>query len=134
MPVHCEPDIIHLESIFYHVDAKPSLDLLLDHSKVILYCEWLHQFYDRGSTARNKCQHLASFLHHLEGVSGIGDEPRTHSKIVLCLSIFNEHAQTAKVKAIRQRASLANEDQRLQQGTIILFMIPIIDSHAQDDP
>jgi len=101
-------------------DTEPSVDLLLDQNKVMLYSEWIHRwYYNRGRTGQNKCLHLAWFLNFLEGVKDIGNNPMLHAKIVLCCSIFNQHVQTAKVRAIRQRSALSNEDQYLEQGTIL---------------
>lgn len=114
--------IIYLLSL----DADPSLDLLLDSDRVQLYVEWLRRYYDRGSTVRNKCQHLAGLLGHLEGVKSIGDDSTLRAKITLCCSIFNEHAQTAKVKALRQRAALENEDQHLVKGKIMIEAISFL--------
>jgi len=95
----------------FGIDAKPSLDLLLDHTRVRLYCEWIHRYYEKGSTSRNTCIHLAGLLDYLEGVKQVANQGNNLPNLKLCSAIFKEHAQTAKVKAIRQRATLANDEE-----------------------
>jgi hypothetical protein len=99
-----------------HLDASPSIDLLLDHEKVSGWTEWLKRYYPKGNTVRNKCQHAASFLTHLTTVKGYGDSAPVLCKITHCRTIINAAAQDGKIKGIQQKADKVNEEELMSQG------------------
>ncbi len=101
-------------------DAEPSIDYLLDQEKVALWLSWLMRYYPKGNTVRNKCQHASSFLKHLKALKGYGDDAGIRCKISQCRDIIKQQAQDGKIKGIKQRAELENEDELLSKGTLYL--------------
>ena len=104
-------------------DAEPSIDYLLDQEKVALWLSWLMRYYPKGNTVRNKCQHASGFLKHLKTIKGYGDDSGMCLKISQCHSIIKQQAQDGKIKGIKQRAELENEDELLSKGTLYLSII-----------
>lgn len=100
-------------------DAEPSINYLLDQQKVALWLSWLMRYYPKGNTVRNKCQHASGFLKHLKGIQGYGDDVTIRLKISQCRHIVKKQAQDGKIKGIKQRAELENEEELLSKGTYI---------------
>ncbi len=98
-------------------DAEPSIDYILNLEKVALWLSWLMRYYPKGNTVRNKCQHASGFLKHLKTIKGYGDDSGMRLKISQCRSIIKQQAQDGKIKGIKQRAALENEEELLSKGT-----------------
>ena len=56
-------------------------------------------------------------MRHLKGIKGYGDDVTIHLKISQCCHIVKKQAQDGKIKGIKQRAELENEEELLSKGT-----------------
>jgi hypothetical protein len=93
------------------------MELVLDESKINGWLQWLNLYYPRGNTVRNKCQHLAGFLSHVKTVKGYGDNDEARMKISICRTVLKAGAQSGKIKGIKQKAIVDNEEQLLSKGS-----------------
>ena len=62
-------------------------------------------------------------MRHLKGIKGYGDDVTIHLKISQCCHIVKKQAQDGKIKGIKQRAELENEEELLSKGTYIFLYI-----------
>jgi hypothetical protein len=90
----------------------------LDIDKIKLWVAWMQHYYSKGATIRNKCQHLCSYLAHLKTVPGWGDKAAVRQKISLCRQALKRAAQNGKIKATKDKAKMANEEEQQSTGTV----------------